>query len=50
MFYTITKSIDFNDEVFKSNASGEARKWQIIALEAKQIQRAVFQGRFKRSR
>ncbi|WP_159153971.1 phage portal protein [Enterococcus faecalis] len=35
MFYTITKSIDFNDEVFKSNASGEARKWQIIALEAK---------------
>lgn len=35
MFYTITKSIDFNDDVFKSNASGEARKWQIIALEAK---------------
>lgn len=35
MFYTITKSIDFNDEVFKSNAFGEARKWQIIALEAK---------------
>ncbi|HAP3670247.1 TPA: phage portal protein [Enterococcus faecalis] len=35
LFYTITKSIDFNDEVFKSNASGEARKWQIIALEAK---------------
>lgn len=34
-FFTITKSIDFNDEVFKSNASGEARKWQIIALEAK---------------
>ncbi|MGM0326302.1 SPP1 family phage portal protein [Enterococcus sp. AZ090] len=35
LFYTITKSIDFNDEVFKSNSSGEARKWQIIALEAK---------------
>ena len=34
-FFTITKSIDFNDEVFKSNSSGEARKWQIIALEAK---------------
>ncbi|OTN86295.1 SPP1 family phage portal protein [Enterococcus sp. 7E2_DIV0204] len=34
-FYTITKAIDFNDEVFKSNSSGEARKWQIIALEAK---------------
>ncbi len=34
-FFTITKSIDFNDEVFKSNTSGEARKWQIIALEAK---------------
>ncbi|WP_429975465.1 phage portal protein [Enterococcus sp. DIV0086] len=35
LYYTVTKSIDFNDEVFKSNASGEARKWQIIALEAK---------------
>jgi SPP1 family phage portal protein len=35
LFYTITKSIDFNDEVFKSNSSGEARKWQIIALDAK---------------
>lgn len=35
LFYTVTKSIDFNDEVFKSNSSGEARKWQIIALEAK---------------
>ena len=35
MFYTITKSIDFNDEVFKSNASGEARKWQIIAFRSK---------------
>lgn len=34
-FYTITKAIDFNDEVFKSNSSGEARKWQLIALEAK---------------
>ena len=50
MFYTITKSIDFNDEVFKSNASGEARKWQIIALEAKQIQKSSISGRFKRSR
>ena len=47
MFYTITKSIDFNDEVFKSNASGEARKWQIIALEAKQIQKSSISGRFK---
>ncbi|EJR1649447.1 phage portal protein, partial [Enterococcus faecalis] len=35
LYYTVTKSIDFNDEVFKSNSSGEARKWQIIALEAK---------------
>lgn len=35
IYYTVTKSIDFNDEVFKSNSSGEARKWQIIALEAK---------------
>lgn len=34
-FYTICKAIDFNDEVFKSNSSGEARKWQIISLEAK---------------
>jgi hypothetical protein len=34
-FYTICKAIDFNDEVFKSNSSGEARKWQIITLEAK---------------
>lgn len=34
-FYTVCKAIDFNDEVFKSNSSGEARKWQIIALEAK---------------
>lgn len=34
-FYTMCKAIDFNDEVFKSNSSGEARKWQIIALEAK---------------
>lgn len=30
-FYTICKAIDFNDEVFKSNSSGEARKWQIIS-------------------
>lgn len=35
LYYTVTKSIDFNDEVFKSNSSGEARKWQIIAIEAK---------------
>ena len=35
LYYTVTKSIDFNDEVFKSNSYGEARKWQIIALEAK---------------
>ena len=35
LYYTVTKSIYFNDEVFKSNSSGEARKWQIIALEAK---------------
>ncbi len=35
LYYTVTKSIDFNDEVFKSNSSDEARKWQIIALEAK---------------
>lgn len=34
-FYTVCKAIDFNDEVFKSNSSGEARKWQIISLEAK---------------
>lgn len=41
-FYTITKAIDFNDEVFKSNSSGEARKWQIIALEAKTNTKELF--------
>lgn len=41
-FYTVTKSIDFNDEVFKSNSSGEARKWQIIALEAKTNTKELF--------
>ena len=45
MFYTITKSIDFNDEVFKSNASGEARKWQIIALEAKTNTKSSISGK-----
>ena len=49
-FYTITKSIDFNDEVFKSNSSGEARKWQIIALEAKtNTKEQYFKEGFKRS-